>query len=227
LFKNFLGIFRRIFLVQDTRITITVILIIRVVSWTVVFSFLLGNHSKFLGNFRGRNRRQKLKNLIQIIIFKNTNSPTSFSNMSQPDFLKNQLFITFNEEAIDAVRNEYTVICRRNKEAWPTTHEDDDETHACCGCSVILPEQHRGRFCGPQCASLGMTHKIRSLSIHMGLSYLFPMSSLVKQSRMTSVGLWIIMMFLYDHHFGVNDMRTIWYKIEAEFVYRNPLLLKL
>lgn len=72
-----------------------------------------------------------------------------------------------------------------------------------------------------------MTHKIKSLSIHMGLSYLFPMSSLVKQSRMTSIGLWIVMMFLYDNHFGVDDMRTIWHKIEAEFVYRNPKLLKL
>ena len=143
--------------------------------------------------------------------------------------LTSNLYATnsFNEAAANTVRMEHASLCRRNMELWPTLNEDDEETLACCGCSVMLPEEHRGRFCGPNCPTLGMTHRIKSLSINMGLSYLFPMSSLVKQSRLTSFGLRFIMMFLYDNYFGVDDVRTIWPKVEAEFVYRNPKLLKL
>jgi len=129
----------------------------------------------------------------------------------------------FNEEAVNTIRIQHSAICRRNMETWPAM-DTEEEIMACCGCSMALPAQHRGFFCGPNCPSMGLNNKIKSLSINMGLSYLFPMASLVKQSRITPTGFQSILMFLYDRHFGVDNVQKIWPNIEADFIYRNPQL---
>ena len=138
---------------------------------------------------------------------------------------RNQLLREFNSHAVNTVMIEHAIICKRNSESWPTL-DDDEAVWTCGGCSLLLPENSRSIYCGPNCPSLGMALRIRTLSINMGLSYLFPMASLVKQYRITPTGFQGIMVFLYDNHFGVDDLREIWPKIEADFVYRNPKLLK-
>jgi len=139
---------------------------------------------------------------------------------------RNQLLRDFNSDAVNTVMIEHAIICRRNVESWPNLN-DGEELQACGGCSILLPQEHRSIYCGSNCPSLGTSLKIRTLSINMGLSYLFPMASLVKQYRLTPIGFEGIIVFLYDNHFGVDDLRKIWPKIEADFVYRNPKLLKL
>jgi hypothetical protein len=138
----------------------------------------------------------------------------------------------YNEDAEKIVVAEYQLIRAQNLALLPPLAEEDNEdlelvaqhvilNDCCVGCAAYINMFVFGsKFCGPNCPGLGMTRRIKTLSINMGLSYLFPMSSLVKQARMTSTGLQIIMMFLYDHHFGVDHLRTMWPKIETEFVYR-------
>lgn len=142
--------------------------------------------------------------------------------MSEAGFPKILFTYDYNEEAVNTVRIQHAVICRKNMATWPEVDGEED-IMACGGCSIALPAQHRGLFCGSHCPVLGMNAKIKSLSIDMGLSYLFPMASLVKQSRITPVGFKSILMFLYDRHFG-DDVQEIWPNIEADFVYRNRKL---
>ena len=143
-----------------------------------------------------------------------------------------EVVCNYNEEAAHVLIAAQEVICNRNFDSVlfgreDQTEADDEQFLQCLGCMVAIPTDQSSRFCGPNCSGLGLGSRIKSLSINMGLSYLVSMSSLVKQSRLTPFGFRFIMMFLYDNHFGVNDLRTIWPKIEAEFVYRNPKLLKL
>lgn len=137
----------------------------------------------------------------------------------------------YNEEAAHVIIAAQEVVCNRNFNSvlfGREDHEADDEQFLqCLGCMVAIPTDQSSRFCGPNCSGLGLGSRIKSLSINMGLSYLFPMSSLVKQARVTPFAFQTIMMYLYDNHFGVGDVLTKWDKIAADFVYRNPKSLKL
>ena len=129
----------------------------------------------------------------------------------------------YNKEAQQLVATAHQVVWNQNYESFVPS---DAEQHLCIGCLVPIPIYQSSNFCGPNCSGLGLGARIKSLSVNMGLSYLFPMSSLVKQSRTTPFAFQTIMMFLYDNHFGVSDVLTMWDKISADFVYRNPKLLK-
>jgi hypothetical protein len=137
----------------------------------------------------------------------------------------------YNKEAERVIIAAQQVICSQNYEMLlelEEQHEADDEpVRLCSGCMVLIPNHQSSIFCGPNCSGIGLGSRIKSLSVNMGLSYLFPMSSLVKQARVTPFAFQTIMMFLYDNHFGFRDMLTMWDKISADFVYRNPKLLKL
>ena len=138
----------------------------------------------------------------------------------------------YNEEAEHVIRAAQEVICNRNFNSVlfgreDQTEADDAQFLLCAGCKVAIPTDQSSRFCGPNCSGLGLGTRIKSLSVNMGLSYLVPMSSLVKQARMTPFAFQTIMVYLYDNHFGVVDVLTLWDKIAANFVYRNPKSLKL
>ena len=134
----------------------------------------------------------------------------------------------YNEEAEHVVIAAQQVICSQNFNSMILGLEDQTEDFLlCAGCMVPIPTDQSSHFCGPNCSGLGLGARIKSLSVNMGLSYLFPMSSLVKQARMTPFAFQTIMMFLYDNHFGVSDVLTMWDKISADFVYRNPKLLRI
>ena len=133
----------------------------------------------------------------------------------------------YNEEAEHVVIAAQQVICSQNFNAIILGLEDQTEPFLiCAGCMIPIPTDQSSHFCGPNCSGLGLRARSKTLSIHMGLSYLVPMSSLVKQSRTTPFAFQTIMMFLYDNHFGVSDVLTMWDKISADFVCRNPKLLK-
>ena len=137
----------------------------------------------------------------------------------------------YNEEAEHVIIAAQQVICDRNFKLMllgleDQTEADDEQFLLCAGCMVPIPTDQSSHFCGPNCSGLGLTARIKSLSVNMGLSYLVPMSSLVKQARVTPFAFQTIMMYLYDNHFGVGDVLTKWDKISAVFVYRNPKSLK-
>ena len=134
----------------------------------------------------------------------------------------------YNEEAEDVIIAAQQVICDQNFKLMLLGLADQPEDFLlCAGCMVPIPTDQSSHFCGPNCSGLGLGVRIKSLSINMGLSYLVPMSSLVKQARMTPFAFQTIMMYMYDNHFGVSDVLTIWNKISADFVYRNPKLLRI
>ena len=137
----------------------------------------------------------------------------------------------YNKEAEHVIIAAQQVICTRNYEMLleleDQTEADDEQIRLCAGCVVAIPSHQSSHFCGPNCSGIGLGPRIKSLSVNMGLSYLFPMSSLVKQARVTPFAFQTIIMFLYDNHFGFCDVLTMWDKISADFVYRNPKLLKL
>ena len=138
----------------------------------------------------------------------------------------------YNEEAEHVIRAAQEVICNRNFNSVlfgleDQPEEDDEQFLLCAGCMVAIPTDQSSNFCGPNCSGLGLGARIKSLSVNMGLSYLVPMSSLVKQARMTPFAFQTIIMYLYDNHFGVSDVLTMWDKISADFVYRNPKLLRI
>ena len=132
----------------------------------------------------------------------------------------------YNEEAGQVIIAAQQVICVRNFKLLGLADQTEDVL-LCSGCMVAIPTDQSSHFCGPNCFGLGLTARIKSLSVNMGLSYLVPMSSLVKQARVTPFAFQTIMMYLYDNHFGVGDVLTMWDKIAANFVYRNPKSLKL
>ena len=137
----------------------------------------------------------------------------------------------YNEEAEHVTIANQQVICNRNFNSMmlgleDQTEADDEQFLLCAGCMVAIPTDHSSYFCGPNCSGLGLHARMKSLSVNMGLSYLVPMSSLVKQAHMTPFAFQTIMMYLYDNHFGVGDVLTKWDKISAVFVYRNPKSLK-
>ena len=134
----------------------------------------------------------------------------------------------YNKEAEHVIIAAQQVICTQNFNSMVLVLEDQTEDFKlCAGCMVPIPSDQSSHFCGANCSGIGLGSRIKSLSVNMGLSYLFPMSSLVKQARVTPFAFQTIMMFLYDNHFGVRDVLTMWDKISADFVYRNPKLLKL
>lgn len=134
----------------------------------------------------------------------------------------------YNKEAERVVIAAQEVICNQNFNSMVLGLEyQTEDFRLCAGCMVPIPNHQSSIFCGPNCSGIGLGSRIKSLSVNMGLSYLFPMSSLMKQARMTPFAFQSILMFLYDNHFGVRDVLTMWDKISADFVYRNPKLLKL
>lgn len=120
----------------------------------------------------------------------------------------------FNEEAIRIANDAHQRVCRQNDLLA-------NERLRCCSCNAEVPDQRRN-FCGPQCPGLGLTAQIKTLSIELGLSYLVPMSSLMRHhvTRMTPVGFETILKYLYDDHFG-TDLSTAWPKISKLLVFRN------
>ena len=192
------------------------------------FQFFAWQPFKFSGKFPRKKSSTKIKKLN-----KNHYFPKPKPNI--PKMLARNLFTVvddyYNEEAAEIVIAAQEVICDRNFNLalfGREDHEADDEPfQVCVGCMVAIPTDQSSRFCGPNCSGLGVRARIKSLSVNMGLSYLVPMSSLVKQARVTPFAFQTIVMYLYDHHFGVRDVLTMWDKISADFVYRNPKLLKL
>jgi len=133
-------------------------------------------------------------------------------------------YVKYNEEAKRVVNTAHQLVCNQNFESFVPSDDPDAENRLCVGCLVGVSNTRN--FCGSECPGLGITERVRTLSIKMGLCYLLPMSNLMRQaqSRMSLVGFETIVKYLYDDHFG-TDLSTAWTKISKVLVFRNNQLV--
>ena len=133
----------------------------------------------------------------------------------------NQLFPkkkTYNKDAAKFVDNEHGQLCRQNYNASITKQD------LCIGCNTTLP-QSKWKFCSTDCPKLKVSAKKEAKSREMGNNFLLPLSSSVRDRRLSQVGFEKIVGFLYDNHLG-GDLATVWRKVFAVFVFRNHSMLK-